>query len=172
MRKAVRRAVRLSAALTLLAVAGCATFEGSGLVPGQAKADDVQKAMGAPSDRLVFPDGSVTWFYTTAPMGRTTHAVHLSPEGVVQSIEQVLTQQSIAKLVSGTTTSAQVKEILGPPGRITRMDRQQRNVWEYRMYNAAQDDFDLYVQLSDDDVVREVVFLKDYHKEPGGRGRR
>ena len=164
--------MRIATALLVLLLAGCVTFEGSGLLPGQSKADDVQKAMGAPSDRILFPDGSATWFYTTAPMGRTTHAVHLSPEGVVKSIEQVLTQQSIAKLVPGTTTSAQVREILGPPGRISRMDRQQRNVWEYRMYNDAQDDFDLYVQLSDDDVVREVVFLKDYHKEPGGRGRR
>ena len=172
MRKKFRKAVRLSAVLALLLNAGCATFESGGLVPGQAKAEDVQRSMGAPSDRLAFPDGSATWFYTSAPMGRTTHAVHLSPEGVVKSIEQVLTQQSIAKLVPGTTTSAQVREILGPPGRISRMDRQQRNVWEYRMYNDAQDDFDLYVQLSDDDVVREVVFLKDYHKEPGGRGRR
>ncbi len=164
--------MRLAIALVALLLAGCVTFEGSGLLPGQSKADDVQKAMGAPSDRILFPDGSATWFYTTAPMGRTTHAVHLSPEGVVKSIEQVLTQQLIAKLVPGTTTSARVREILGPPGRISRMDRQERNVWEYRMYNDAQDDFDLYVQLSDDDIVREVVFLKDYHKEPGGRGRR
>jgi hypothetical protein len=159
----------------IVVLAGCASysFDGRGLVPGQSRANDVEAQMGAPSDRITLLNGSAIWYYTHGPMGHDTYAVRLSPDGVVQSIEQVLTVRNLTKLVPGVTTGSEAKEVLGPPWRITRMDRQQRNVWEYRMYNVAQDDYNLYVQLSYDGIVREVLLLKDYHTGPGGlRGRR
>ncbi len=174
-RSAVRPSAELAmwrCAAAVLLLAGCTTYDGRGLVPGQSKAGDVQELMGSPPDRLAFPDGSANWYYTTGPRGFTTHAVRFSPQGLVQSVEQVLTTQSVAKLVAGETTADKVREILGPPSRISRLALQDRNVWEYRMYNDAQAEFDLYVQLSDEGIVREVLLLKDYHKEPGGRGRR
>jgi hypothetical protein len=149
------------------------SFDGRGLVPGQSRAGDVEAQMGVPSDRIALANGGAAWYYTSGPMGHTTYAVRFSPDGAVQSAEQVLTVQNLTKLVAGTTKSSDVKELLGPPWRITRLDRQERNVWEYRMYSDSQDDYNLYVQLSDDNIVREVLFLKDYHNEPGGgRGRR
>lgn len=164
---------RFAAGLAMFLLAGCASysFDGRGLVPGQSRANDVEAQMGAPSDRITLSNGSAIWYYTHGPMGHHTYAVRLSPDGVVQSIEQVLTVRNLTKLVSGVTTGSDVKEVLGPPWRITRMDRQQRNVWEYRMYGQEQDDYNLYVQLSDDNTVREVLLLKDYHKEPGGSGK-
>ena len=137
-------------------------------VPGRSTSKDVEAMLGAPSERLSLRDGASAWYYTRAGGGRETMAVRFSAGGVVQSIEQVLTVQSIAKLAPGVTTAREVREILGPPLRVTRQDRQARNIWEYQMYNEAQFDFDLFVQFSEDGVVREVHFMKDYHKEPDG----
>jgi hypothetical protein len=159
----------LTTLVAILLLAGCASYNGRGLVPGQSTANDVQALMGAPAERLTAPNGDTVLYYPRGPAGMHTYAVHISAGGVMQSIDQLLAVENLAKLVPGVTTTAQVREQFGPPGRITRLDRQQRDVWEYRMYNASQDPYYLYVQLSSDGIVREVLFLKDYNKEPGGQ---
>jgi outer membrane protein assembly factor BamE (lipoprotein component of BamABCDE complex) len=74
----------------------------------------------------------------------------------------------LAKLHAGTTTAADVKSLLGPPLHVTRFDRQGRDVWEYRRYNDPMDEYHIAVQFSADGVVREVLVLKDYSREPCG----
>ena len=76
--------------------------------------------------------------------------------------------QTLSKLVPGETSQAQVRELLGPPLRVTRFDRMQRDVWEYRRYENPTDERQVAVQFSDDGVVREVLVLKDYNREPCG----
>jgi len=76
--------------------------------------------------------------------------------------------QTLSKLVPGETRQAQVRELLGPPLRVTRFDRMQRDVWEYRRYENPTDERQVAVQFSDDGVVREVLVLKDYNREPCG----
>jgi hypothetical protein len=162
---------RLATGIALLLLAGCASYDGRGLVPGQSTANDVQALMGTPADRLTAPNGDTVLYYPRGPAGMHTYAVHVSPGGVMRSIDQLLTVENLKKLVPGATTTAQVRADFGPPGRITRLDRQQRDVWEYRMRGADQDPYYLYVQLSGDGIVREVLFLKDYNSEPGGPGK-
>ena len=76
--------------------------------------------------------------------------------------------QALSRITPGTTTSAQVRELLGPPLRVARFDRMQREVWEYRRYENPTDDRQIAVQFSTDGVVREVLALKDYNREPCG----
>ena len=49
--------------------------------------------------------------------------------------------------------------------RVTRFDRMQREVWEYRRYENPTDERQIAVQFSPDGIVREVLALKDY--KPG-----
>lgn len=77
--------------------------------------------------------------------------------------------QTLGKLTPGATTSAQVRELLGPPLRVTRFDRMQREVWEYRRYENPTDERQIAVQFSPDGIVREVLALKDYNREPCGQ---
>jgi hypothetical protein len=156
----------IGAAIFLLA--GCASYDGRGLVPGQSTANDVQALMGAPAERLPVANGDIIWYYPRGPLGMHTFAVRVSSSGVVQSIDQLLEVENLRKLVPGVTTTGQVREQFGPPARISRLDRQQRDVWEYRMFGTGWEPYNLYVQLSFDGVVREVLFLKDYNREPGG----
>lgn len=153
--------------LAAAALAGCASYSGRGLVPGKSDAREVEALMGPPMERLAIVGGDSIWFYPRNPAGPHTYAVRLSPQGIVQAVEQRLTVDNLSKLVPGATTAAQVRELLGPPWQVTRMARQERDVWHYRMEDGARVRHELYVQLSADGLVREVIMLRDYVNEIG-----
>lgn len=162
--------MRMLLPVFVLFLSGCASFGGGGLVAGQSTAKDVEAALGAPAERITVAGGDGIWFYPRQPSGRETYAVRLRPDGVVRSVEQVLTEANLKNIVAGTTTAKQVRELLGPPWTTSHNARMQRDVWEYTMFNATQWDYFLYVQMSaGDGIVREVMMLKDYNKESGHR---
>jgi outer membrane protein assembly factor BamE (lipoprotein component of BamABCDE complex) len=146
----------------LLLLAGCASFSGRGLVPGKSVPAEVEALMGTPAERLVRENGESFWYYPRQPTGLQTFVVRFSPDGVMQDIEQRLTERNLARLVPGITTAKEVRELLGPPWRSARNFLNDRDCWDYRMYNASQLEYNLSVQFSDDGLVREVVFLQDY----------
>jgi hypothetical protein len=150
----------------------CASYDGRGLVPGRSTASDVTAVMGAPADRTTASNGDSIWYYPRGPEGLHTYAVRVSPDGVMKSKEQILTVANMRKIASGVTTASQVREILGPPWKITRLEAVRRDDWEYRMYDETRVEYNLYVRLSYDGVVREVLFLRDYSVEPAGRNGR
>lgn len=155
--------------LAVLLLVSCTSFNGRGLVPGQSRAADVEAVMGAPAEKISLSGGDAVWFYPRQPFGRQTFAVRLGSDGVVRSVEQRLTVENVYKLVPGTPQTA-VRELLGPPWRVMHLARQQREVWEYTMYNrnASLDQYFLYVQFSGDGMVREVLMLRDTYFDPGG----
>ena len=152
----------LSGAIVIALLSGCASFNGRGLVPGSASAADVEARMGPPAERIVESDGDSVWYYPRQPTGLQTFAVRIGPDGVLRGIEQRLTEQNLKLLVPGVTTMKEARALLGPPWRSARNFMADRDCWDYRMYNAAQAEFKLTVQFSDDGLVREVVFLEDY----------
>src|SRR5512143_1325556 len=115
------RILLLGAAL----LAGCASYDGRGLVPGKSSAAEVEQLMGPPAEKTVEPDGDTVWFYPRGPMGRHTYAVRVAPDGVVRSVEQRLTVENLQKLVAGETTAKDVRALFGPPSRAFRNDRLQ-----------------------------------------------
>lgn len=155
--------------LSLALAAGCASYDGRGLVADSSTAADVERVMGRPAEKLVSANGDSTWFYPHGPAGRDTYAVRIAPDGRVRAVDQRLTEANMAKLIAGTTTAKEVREIFGPPGRVIRMDRQQREAWEYFYFNPVQIPFILYVQTSADGIVREVLTIRDPSQDvPGG----
>ena len=88
--------------------------------------------------------------------------------GLVRSIEQKLTRQHIWEIANGSSTKDDVLRLFGPPGRHGYLNLSSREWWEYK-YLDYQDLRILYVQFSNDGVVREVLDLKDFSREPGGR---
>ena len=162
--------VKLFIALTALAVAGCASFDGRGLVSGKSTQTEVEALMGVPAERVKAASGDTVLYYPRQPTGRMSYAARIAPDSVLRSVDQLLTEPNIANIVRGVSTRDQVREIGGPPWRITRKEPQQREVWEYTMINMTQWDYFLYVQFSNDGIVREVMMLKDYKKEMAGPG--
>ena len=151
---------------------GCASYDGRGLQPGRSTAAEVEALMGPPAERRRTPDGGTVEVFTRSPLGRHTYMVAFGADGVMRSTEQVLTYANADKVIPNTTTREQVRELLGPPSDISRLPRQQREVWEYKWLHYEEKRV-LWVQFSDDGIVRESMNLHDFAADPvSGRGRR
>jgi hypothetical protein len=160
-----------TALIVALLLQACAAYDGRGLVPGSSTAADVERVMGKPADKLAASTGDTIWFYPRGPFGRHTFAVSVAPDGVMRGIEQTLTVRNLERIVAGSSTTRDIRMIFGPPTRITRNHQRDRNVWEYRMFNQIQIPHNLFVQFSDDGIVREVLFLRDPSQDMPSPGR-
>ena len=149
------------AVAAILALAGCASYDGHTLVASKSTAADVETLMGVPAERLERAGGERVWYY---PRMRETYAVVLGPDNLVRAVEPRRTRENFARLVVGTPTK-QVREILGPPERIVRMDQQQRDSHEYQ-YRYYDEYRVVWVQFSYDGAVKEVLDMLDYSAYP------
>ena len=147
-----------------MALAGCTTFNGGGLVPGKSTAAEAEKLMGQPAQTLKLLNGDSALYFSRLPYGRAMYVVTVGPDGVMKSIEQRMAWASFAKVVANSSTKKDVSELLGPPGRQGRLERQHRDWWEYR-YRLPPDDRVVWVQFSDDGVVREMLDMLDPDEE-------
>jgi hypothetical protein len=151
-------------------LSACASYSGSSLVAAKSTAAEVEALMGQPAERVEKPGGGSVLYYPRGPAGRETYAVSIGADGKVQAVEQRLTDANIARLVLGTTTAREVRELFGPPATTTRFPRLQRDVWEYHMDPISMP-YLLLVQFSYDGIVREAFKMKDYSVEiPSGNG--
>jgi len=156
-----------AAAMLALAVA-CASFDGRGLVPGRSSGAEVEALMGRPAQRLERPDGTKLLYFSRQPAGRAMYVATLGPDGVLRSLEQRLVREQFEKIVAGAWTRDQVSELLDPPWMTGYFPRQKREWWEYKFAELS-DKRVLWVQFSDDGVVREVMNMPDPEEvRPGG----
>lgn len=158
-----------SAILFTVLAAGCASFDGRGLEAGSARQADVEAAMGAPTERVARPDGSTQLYYSRLPAGRKVFVATIGADGVLRGIDQRLTFDNIRKIAPDSTTAKEVRELLGPPWRVAHMPRKNVDSWEYPWQNA-EDRRILWVNLSKDGVVREVIEMHDYESDPPSGG--
>jgi hypothetical protein len=157
--------MRIGGFLAALLVAGCASFDGRGLQPGKATAAEVKARMGDPALELKRPNGDTWLYFTRYPFGRATFVATLGADNVLRGIDQRLNYWNIHAVRAGMRAE-EVRELLGPPREITRLPRQQREVWEYPWRHAVRELRILWVQFSDDGVVREVVEMHDHEADP------
>lgn len=155
----------LFAVLFCLAIAGCASYDGRGLVPGQSSAADVEKLMGRPAERLQAPNGETVLFFTRAPEGRDTYAARISPDGRLIAVEQRLAREFFDKVLPGKSAKKDVRELLGPPLRID-PDRKGGEVWDYRV-EVDMRKFDFFVEFADEGLVRRAYLLHDPEYDVG-----
>lgn len=159
----------LAGSLAIAALlAGCASYDGRGLVPGQSRAEDVQSLMGTPTEKIAAPGKDALWFYSRNPSGFHSYAVRIGPDGILRSIEQRLTVENLQKLRPGTTTASDTRQLLGPPWRVAAHARLGGESWDYRMYDSTQQEHNLSVDFGANGVVRQVVFLRELVNEPCG----
>ena len=142
-------------------LAGCASYAGRGLVPGQSSADEVEALMGPAAERRPGADGETVRYYPRQPNGRETYAARFGLDGRLRAIEQRLTVANLARLAPGATRADDVRSLFGPPYKVDTFARLAREVWTYKMYGDGYQPKDLYVQLSSDGIVREVMMVDD-----------
>ena len=150
----------------LLLAAGCASIDGSGLVPGKSTAKDVQAQMGAPVERQQAAGGTV-WWYPLGPSGFHSYAVLIGPDNIVKSVDQRLTVENVKLVRTNEWTRKEVRELFGPPFFVSTLPRMQREIWEYQILDVAFK-WKLWVQFSPDGVVREVLQMRHPDMDPPG----
>ena len=157
--------MKLFFALALaLGLAGCASFDGRGLVPGKSTGSEAIALMGEPAQRLALADGGSALYFSRLPRGRAVYVVTVGADGVMKSIEQRMDPAVFARIVANAWTRKEVSELLGPPGLQGRYARLQRDWWEYRYYQTPYYRV-VTVQFSDDGVVREVYDMRDWEED-------
>ncbi|MDH4095686.1 MAG: outer membrane protein assembly factor BamE [Betaproteobacteria bacterium] len=153
--------------LAAMLLAGCASTDGRTLQPGKSTAREVSALMGAPGMERKRPNGDTLLYFPRHPWGRKTYVATVGADGVLRGIEQRLTSENIYGIREGMRKD-EVEDLLGPPREITRLPRQKRDVWEYPWLHANREKRVLWVQFSDDGVVRETIERHDYVDEPEG----
>ena len=98
----------------LLGVAGCASFDGRGLKPGQATSADVERVMGKPVETRKVR-GQTLLYYSREPNGGAIFVARIGPDDRLIDIEDRLTDANVAKIVPNVPTAGQLQNLLGPP---------------------------------------------------------
>jgi len=145
-------------ALVLLA-AGCAGYDGRTLVPGQSTAEEVEKLMGPSADQRRGPNGETVLWYPRLPAGRVSYAARIGTDNRLIAIEQRLTPENFDRLKRGASTQNDVRDLLGPPGRVDQNARREREVWSYEA-QGMQPQL-IVLQFSTDGVLREKYMIDD-----------
>lgn len=145
---------------------GCASYDGRGLVPGKSTAAEVQSLMGTPAERQSSGADTILW-YPRGPLGFHSYAVRIGSDGVLRDIEQRLTVENVRRIVVDQWTRQDVRTLFGPPFEVTRLTLKPREVWEYQILEIAFR-WKLWVQFSDDGVVREVLQMRHPAEDPPG----
>jgi hypothetical protein len=159
----------LPALCLALALAGCASWDGRGLVPGQSTSAEVQSVMGTPAEKRQVA-GETWYFYPRQPFGRTTFVARIAADGRLIAVEQRLTDENVAKIIPNTTNAEQVRDLFGPPWSTMRVDRMDRDIWTWHMRRFGDPGIpvSLNVQMSPDGVVREVYIIDESSRDRTG----
>jgi hypothetical protein len=126
----MKRISRFTTALLLLGTLAACALPGS-IVPNTTTADELLKKFGKPSETRANPGGGEFWDYAYGPTGTETWRFGVDGGRTVRSKEQLLTHARLYKVITGTTTESQVRELLGKPSQI--MNLGTGPVWEWRV---------------------------------------
>ena len=120
-------------AMLIATLTGCASYSGSGLVPGQSSQSDTRTLMGEPAGKYSAAAGgpyAESWEYPRGPAGRHTYMARFDASGTLVRLDQVLSLASVAKIKIGSDTQAEVRSQLGRPGFVA-ADRNGGESWDF-----------------------------------------
>jgi hypothetical protein len=148
-------------ALGVLA-AGCASYDGRGLVPGQSSLSDVEKTMGRAAEKRPAPGGETVYYFPQLPWGYATYAARIGSDGRLIAFEQRLTENNIAKLTPGATRAEEVRDLLGPPFEPMKQRLTGNEIWTYPMRIGGHPTPKWFLaHISPDGVLREKYIIDD-----------
>lgn len=149
-----------------LVLPGCMT-----LVSVGAPESEVQRTMGKPAMEFDLPDGSRQLVFPTGPLGTQTFMVYVK-DGNVRRAEQVLTDDTFARIQTGVATREDVRRAIGPPYRVVRFDNLRQVAWDYRFRDTWGYLADFSVMVDEKGVVANKVIIRmEPSRDGGGLGR-
>jgi hypothetical protein len=151
------RLATIPASLFALYLAGCGNIGGT--VPRQSTNLDVRASLGAPTDIRFDRNGDELWEYARGPAGFETHLVRMGSDGKVKEVTQVLTQERLMSVVTGTMTKQDVRHLLGRPSDPSFTGSGE--VWSWRFKLGGVQPGYLVVSFNPDNTVRERTVITD-----------
>jgi hypothetical protein len=151
----------LAAAATAL-IAGCALDPVYRFQPGVATAQDVRGFMGEPKLHWTEGDGGQLWVYSTGPMGRETYRVHLDKSDRVATVEKMLNDRGFAQVQVNKSNEEDVRRLYGVPGHVTRFDRRNEIVWDYRFRDEWTEPAIFHVIFDDRGIVKQTFQTREF----------
>lgn len=136
---------------------GCANPRS--LVVGQSTETDVCARMGPPTDIRVDRDGDRIWEYATGPEGFFTYMVRIGADGRVKEVNQILTEEQLAKVVPGKMTKADVRQLLGRPSDESTYSA--GLTWSWRFARVGVQPGYMVVSFNPDGTVRDKIVIID-----------
>jgi outer membrane protein assembly factor BamE (lipoprotein component of BamABCDE complex) len=124
--------LKLCALLAMLGLNACDSTVMQQLKPGISTEAEVRGLMGEPGMEWKNDDGSRTWEYTRQPEGSACYMLTLGTNGVLRSIEQVLTPENLARVRPGMNKD-QVRRMLGKPRSIQTFPLKPEEVWDWKV---------------------------------------
>jgi hypothetical protein len=125
----------LSALLACCALAaGCASYSGAGLRPGEATEAQVVATMGPAAASFEQPDGSRRLAFPRGPLGTQTYMADVGRDGRLLAISQVLSDDTFHRIQPGLTRG-DVLRLIGPPGNTMRF-ASGHDAWDYRFVDT------------------------------------
>ena len=104
---------KLTAIFSVALLAGCASYDGRGLVVGQSNLEDVTQVMGPPAMQWTEANGVKQLAYPRGPEGVHTYMVRIDSDGKLRSISNVMDMTSFAAVKEGMSVD-EVTKLLGP----------------------------------------------------------
>ena len=147
-------------ALAVIA-AGCASFEGRGLVPGKSSAAEVEAVMGPAAAKRIAPGGETAYYYPRLPWGYATYVARIAPDGKLVALEQRLTLENTEKLKPGATRADEVLDLLGPPFEPMHAKMSGLDIWTYPMRIPGYPTPRWFLVNLAQGVVKETYFIDD-----------
>ena len=159
----MRPATIFAVLLAIAALAGCAS-PGS-FAPGSSIVN-VRARAGTPTDIRFDRNGDELWEYAQGPEGTETYLVRVGADGKVKQVAQILTDDQLMKIVPGTMTKADARNLLGRPSDQTFTGA--GTVWSWRFKRDGVQPGYLTVRFNPDNTVMERIAIID---SSGGQSR-
>jgi outer membrane protein assembly factor BamE (lipoprotein component of BamABCDE complex) len=148
-------------------VAGCAAVGLARLEPGRSTEADVRQVLGEPARTFVNADGSRQLAFPRGPEGLQTYMAFVAPDGRLVRVAQVLTEERLARISPGQTTTEELERLVGPPWR--RIDFPNKNAvaWDYVFRDTWDYTVDFAVMVGRDGIVTEKVYARRSRGDSG-----
>jgi hypothetical protein len=121
----------------------------------------VEKAIGRPAEKITTAGGESVWFYPTAPNGISTRAARMRADGTLIAVEERLTPEYWSKIVPGRTTAKEARELLGPPGQLTRSRVTNGEEWTYKVMAENRFNYLTLTLSADNSAVTKMEIILD-----------
>src|SRR5512147_1627612 len=123
--------LRAAVLFATVVLAACTTPQS--LRPGTSEAD-VRAALGRPTASVALPSGGSRLQYSGQPFYQSVWNADFDPNGKLVRVDQMMTDESFARIVSGKATRDDVLRDFGPPADTFHYKLKNESAWMYRYY--------------------------------------